>query len=111
MNVGWPEAVIAIVGVAAVVAMVFALRHRLRKATVKMPGVSAGFESNEEQRGLSGQEFQAHDSVFKHSELTMPKGARTAFFRSKAKRSKLTITGGDGTDSAPTGEPTGIDRT
>ncbi|MEU3750739.1 MULTISPECIES: hypothetical protein [Streptomyces] len=111
MNVGWPEAVIAIVGVAALVAMVFALRHRLRKVTVRMPGASAGFEGSEEPRGLSEQEFQAHDSVFKNSELTMPKGARTAFFRSKAKRSKLTITTGDGTGSAPAGEPTGTDRT
>ncbi|MGW8768286.1 hypothetical protein ACWGN5_38070 [Streptomyces sp. NPDC055815] len=105
MNVGWPEVVIALAGFAAVVGMFFAIRHRMRKATVRMPGVSAGFEANEEQRGLADQELQAHDSVLKRSEFTLRKGVRTAFFRSKVKHSTVKIIGADGTDTtdAPTG--------
>ncbi|WP_405852379.1 hypothetical protein OG361_06635 [Streptomyces sp. NBC_00090] len=120
MNVGWPEAVIAIAGAAAVVAVFFMLRHRLRRATVHMPGVSAGFEGNEEQRPLDDQELQVHDSVLKRSRFTLRKGVRTAFFRSKVKHSTITITVADGTDTgtdtttavntADTGSITGTER-
>ncbi|MFJ7960584.1 hypothetical protein ACIQ62_30260 [Streptomyces sp. NPDC096319] len=105
MNVGWPEAVIAIAGFAAVVGMFFLIRHRLKKATVRMPGVTAGFEANEEQRGLSEQELQAHDSVFKRSRFHLREGVRTAFFRSKVKHTTVTITGRDSTPAPASGTP------
>ncbi|MFE6067717.1 hypothetical protein [Streptomyces sp. NPDC056525] len=105
MNVGWPEAVIAIATAVAIVTIFFLLRRRLRKASVRMPGVHAGFEAGEEQRPLTDQEMQAHDSLLKDSEFTIRKGARTAFFRSKVKNSTVRVT--DSSDPEETSDGPG----
>ncbi|MEU9863066.1 hypothetical protein AB0D99_19565 [Streptomyces sp. NPDC047971] len=94
MNVGWPEAVISIALVTALVLIFFLLRRRLRKATVHVPGFHGGFEADEPQR-LADQELQVHDSLLKNADLTMSKGVRTGFFGSKVKKTTIRVTGGD----------------
>ncbi|MEU6096188.1 hypothetical protein [Streptomyces sp. NPDC047079] len=101
MNITWPEAVIAVVIIVAVVAIAVTLRHRLKNASIQGYGVRANLEGTERQEPLTDQELQAHDSLVKNSHFSLVKGVRTAFFRSKVRGTVVQITSDDGSGRTP----------